>query len=87
MLLNHLYCRCTTVYGTPTMFVDLCSEIDQLPPEQHAKLNMPEIAVCGGSLCSPELSTRIKNKLKLQNLVVSSVYECICVVWLSLIHI
>ncbi|XP_075218574.1 medium-chain acyl-CoA ligase ACSF2, mitochondrial-like [Lycorma delicatula] len=56
--------KCTVLYGTPTMYVDLCAEIDKISkedPEVMKQFNCVEIAVTAGALCSPELFTKLQS--------------------------
>jgi len=45
--------RCTFFFGTPTLFVDVLSVFEKLPPEQRD--NDMRLAVTGGAPCSPDL--------------------------------
>jgi len=59
--------KCTVVYGTPTMYVDLVNT------QKNRKEDIsPEIAVCGGSPCSPHLFRQMKEILNLKT--VKSIY-------------
>lgn len=51
--------KCTVVYGTPTMYVDLLAKQKEL----GVQVNTPEIAVTGGAACSPEMFKKIMKKL------------------------
>lgn len=64
-----LHFRCTIIYGTPTMYVDLVARQKQL----KLKLSTAEIAVTGGAPCSPQLFQDIKNVLDLRCVKVSCV--------------
>lgn len=56
--------KCTIIYGTPTMWVDMIKyqKIHKLPIETA------KIGVTGGSPCSPQLSKDIMNFLKLRTI-------------------
>lgn len=57
-MLNQYIHRCTSVYGTPTMFIDLISTQKQL------KLDISiEYALTGGAPCSPETFKQIREVL------------------------
>ncbi|XP_053692203.1 medium-chain acyl-CoA ligase ACSF2, mitochondrial-like [Sabethes cyaneus] len=43
--------KCTTIYGTPTMYVDLTNKVR----EKKLKLPPVDLAVTGGATCSPKL--------------------------------
>lgn len=51
--------KCTIVFGTPTMYIDLLAKQKEL----KVQVNTPEIAVTGGAPCTPELFRKIKNNL------------------------
>ncbi|XP_060528278.1 medium-chain acyl-CoA ligase ACSF2, mitochondrial-like [Cylas formicarius] len=55
--------KCSVIYGTPTMYVDL---IDR--QKQRNEIIAPEIACVGGAVCSPHLFTEMKNVLKLKRM-------------------
>nr|XP_023023625.1 acyl-CoA synthetase family member 2, mitochondrial-like [Leptinotarsa decemlineata] len=59
--------KCTIVYGTPTMFVDLI----ELQKARKEKLHI-EIALCGGASCSPQLFKYMLDVLKVRK--VKSIY-------------
>ncbi|KAK5645290.1 hypothetical protein RI129_006590 [Pyrocoelia pectoralis] len=59
--------NCTVIYGTPTMYVDLLN----VQMQYNEKID-PEIAVSGGSPCSPELFKKMREHLKVKK--VKSVY-------------
>lgn len=51
--------KCTVIYGTPTMYVDLLAKQKDL----GVTVTSPEIAVTGGAPCTPELFRSIKQNL------------------------
>ncbi|XP_065085685.1 medium-chain acyl-CoA ligase ACSF2, mitochondrial-like [Ochlerotatus camptorhynchus] len=51
--------RCNVIYGTPTMYVDLVSEVRK----SDIKLPPIKLAVTGGAPCSPQLFTDIQGTL------------------------
>ncbi|KAF5285636.1 hypothetical protein FQA39_LY16542 [Lamprigera yunnana] len=72
--------KCSVVYGTPTMFVDLVN----LQMKEKRKIN-PSIGMTGGAVCSPHLFKVIKEVLKLKR--IKSIYglsETTCVSFQSL---
>ncbi|KAF7264300.1 hypothetical protein GWI33_000341, partial [Rhynchophorus ferrugineus] len=72
--------KCSVIYGTPTMYVDLIKQ----QKERNEDIN-PEIAVSGGASCSPHLFREMKNILKVHK--VKSVFgltETTAVVFQSL---
>ncbi|KAB0800643.1 hypothetical protein PPYR_06383 [Photinus pyralis] len=56
--------RCSIVFGTPTMYVDLIN----LQKKSNKKIWVTD-AVIGGSPCSPSIINAIKDHLKIQNIV------------------
>lgn len=58
--------RCTVIYGTPTMFVDLINK----QKERQENIS-PEIAVSGGALCAPQLFKNMLDVLKVRKVKVS----------------
>lgn len=54
--------KCTVVYGTPTMYVDLLAKQQEL----GVQVTTPEIAVTGGAACTPELFRKIRDNLKVK---------------------
>lgn len=54
--------KCSVIYGTPTMYVDLLAKQKEL----GVSVTTPEIAVTGGAACTPELFRKIKNNLNVQ---------------------
>lgn len=72
--------KCSVVYGTPTMFVDLVNQ------QRKEKRNIsPSIALSGGAPCSPQLFRDMKEVLNLTR--VKSIYgltETTCVSFHSL---
>lgn len=59
--------KCSIIHGTPTMYVDLVNQ------QRNRKEDIsPEIAVCGGALCSPHLFRQMKDILGVNK--VKSVY-------------
>ncbi|XP_050439946.1 medium-chain acyl-CoA ligase ACSF2, mitochondrial-like [Adelges cooleyi] len=63
--------KCTILYGTPTMYVDLICVSKQLLQEGYT-FTTPEVAFSGGALCSPHLFEQIKTVLNVGRL--ASVY-------------
>lgn len=57
--------RCTVVYGTPTMYVDLVN----LQKTRQEKLHL-EVAVSGGAICSPHLFENMQKVLGVQQVKV-----------------
>ncbi|XP_075224373.1 medium-chain acyl-CoA ligase ACSF2, mitochondrial-like [Lycorma delicatula] len=56
--------QCTVIYGTPTMYVDICAEIEKNSkqnPEVMRQFSCIEVAVSGGALCSTELFVKLQN--------------------------
>ncbi|XP_058818358.1 medium-chain acyl-CoA ligase ACSF2, mitochondrial isoform X2 [Topomyia yanbarensis] len=51
--------RCSAIYGTPTMYVDLVRQLR----ESNLKLPPIDLAVTGGAPCSPKLFTDIQESL------------------------
>lgn len=51
--------KCTVIYGTPTMYVDLLAKQREL----GVTVDSPEIVVTGGAPCTPELFREIKRNL------------------------
>lgn len=47
--------KCSVIYGTPTMYVDLLAKQKEL----GVKVDTPEIAVTGGAACTPEMFKKI----------------------------
>lgn len=60
-----IYFRCTVVYGTPTMYVDLVN----LQKTRQEKLHL-EVAVSGGAICSPHLFENMQKVLGVQQVKV-----------------
>lgn len=58
--------RCTVIYGTPTMYVDLIAR----QKECNVPIDSAEIALTGGAPCSPQLYKNIKSTFKLQKVKV-----------------
>ncbi|XP_058447930.1 medium-chain acyl-CoA ligase ACSF2, mitochondrial isoform X1 [Malaya genurostris] len=54
--------KCTAIYGTPTMYVDLINKVR----ETGFKLPSVDLAVTGGATCSPKLFKDILNVLGVQ---------------------
>lgn len=52
--------KCTVIYGTPTMYVDLLAKQREL----GVTVDSPEIVVTGGAPCTPELFRDIKRNLR-----------------------
>jgi len=67
---RRLYCvtRCTVLYGTPTMYIDLLKAVAEFSSEL---IVTPEIGLCGGALCSPSLLKQIKATFNLRRVVVT----------------
>ncbi|XP_050435536.1 medium-chain acyl-CoA ligase ACSF2, mitochondrial-like isoform X3 [Adelges cooleyi] len=59
--------KCTILYGTPTMYVDLVCVSEELLQEGYT-FTTPEVAFCGGALCSPQLFKQIKTVLNVGRL-------------------
>ncbi|XP_025193594.1 acyl-CoA synthetase family member 2, mitochondrial-like [Melanaphis sacchari] len=51
--------KCTVLFGTPTIHIDIMSVFEDLPLEQQD--NDIKIAITGGATCSPNLMTKFKN--------------------------
>ncbi|XP_062547096.1 medium-chain acyl-CoA ligase ACSF2, mitochondrial-like [Armigeres subalbatus] len=51
--------KCTLIYGTPTMFVDLLNEL----PKEKRQLPAMDYALIGASTCSPNLVWEVKEGL------------------------
>lgn len=66
--LLYVFDRCTAIYGTPTMFVDLIHS--QLKRKEDID---PEIAVCGGAPTSPHLFKQMLQILKVKKVKVSNI--------------
>lgn len=60
--------RCSIIYGTPTMYVDLVARQREL----NLNIDSAEIALTGGAPCSPKLFLDIKNILNLKSVKVRS---------------
>ncbi|XP_050435531.1 medium-chain acyl-CoA ligase ACSF2, mitochondrial-like isoform X2 [Adelges cooleyi] len=60
--------KCTILYGTPTMYVDLLCVSKELIQEGYT-FTTPEVALCAGALCSPHLFKQIKTVFNLKRLV------------------
>ncbi|XP_066247827.1 medium-chain acyl-CoA ligase ACSF2, mitochondrial-like [Euwallacea similis] len=72
--------KCSIIYGTPTMYVDVINRQKM----RNENIN-PEIAVSGGAPCSPHLFHQMKRVLKLKK--VKSIYglsETTCVIFQSM---
>lgn len=54
--------KCTVIYGTPTMYVDLVTKQRELQRD----VSSVEIATTGGATCTPELFRNIKNGLNVK---------------------
>lgn len=59
--------KCRTVYGTPTMYVDMLNEL------RKGSISLPllDVATIGASPCSPELLANIQNKLAVKRIVIA----------------
>lgn len=60
-----MFCRCTVVHGTPTMFVDLTNAI-----ERSGETVSAEIAVSGGATFPPALADRMVRTLGIKSIKV-----------------
>lgn len=58
--------RCTIIYGTPTMYVDLVARQKEL----GLPIDSAEIALTGGAPCSPQLYKNIKTTFGLKKVKV-----------------
>lgn len=57
-----LLCRCSIIYGTPTMYVDLVRKVH----ETNIELPSVDLAVTGGATCSPKLFQDIQEALRVK---------------------
>jgi len=57
------------LYGTPTMYIDLINASKELLDQGHT-FTTPEIGLCAGALCSPNLFKQIKTTFNLKRLAV-----------------
>ncbi|XP_025203104.1 acyl-CoA synthetase family member 2, mitochondrial-like [Melanaphis sacchari] len=60
--------KCTILYGTPTMYIDLINASKELL-DQGYTFTTPEIGLCAGALCSPNLFKQIKTTFNLKRIV------------------
>lgn len=63
--------RCTIVYGTPTMYIDLINvtrKLEEVDQSIRSKMRSLEIAVTAGALCTPELFRKMKYYLNLKHI-------------------
>lgn len=66
--------RCTVVYGTPTMYIDLITIAQnrlKTDPSIFSKLSSLEIAVTSGALCTPDLFKQMMKTFNLKKIYVS----------------
>ncbi|KAL4113744.1 hypothetical protein QTP88_017321 [Uroleucon formosanum] len=63
--------KCTILYGTPTMYIDLINASKELLDQGHT-FTTPEIGLCSGALCSPNLFKKMKTTFNLKRL--ASIY-------------
>ncbi|XP_017303526.1 acyl-CoA synthetase family member 2, mitochondrial-like, partial [Diaphorina citri] len=64
--------KCTVLYGTPTMYVDLISSIQPLTEEMPniaEELSSPVIALTAGAPCSPTLFNKIRDTFGIKHLI------------------
>lgn len=64
--------KCTVLYGTPTMYVDLLSCIQPLCaeiPDIREQLGSPVIALSAGAPCSPTLFNKIRDTFGVNHLI------------------
>ncbi|XP_065205857.1 medium-chain acyl-CoA ligase ACSF2, mitochondrial-like [Planococcus citri] len=55
--------KCTVLYGTPTMYIDLITIVNKMAitdPAVFSKLSSLEVAVTAGAICPPELFRKMK---------------------------
>lgn len=57
--------KCTLIYGTPTMFVDLLNELRREPRE----LSGIDFALIGASSCSPNLILEVKEAMRVREVL------------------
>uniref|UniRef100_A0A0A9WJH9 Medium-chain acyl-CoA ligase ACSF2, mitochondrial n=1 Tax=Lygus hesperus TaxID=30085 RepID=A0A0A9WJH9_LYGHE len=65
--------KCTAIYGTPTMYVDVCEAIkDELNGKGNEELRSGlqgfKVVVSGGALCTPQLFSEISHTFNCTNL-------------------
>ncbi|CAB0012971.1 unnamed protein product [Nesidiocoris tenuis] len=69
--------KCTAIYGTPTMYVDVCAAINEELKKENEDLKASlmnfNVIVSGGALCSPQLFTAISHTFNCTNLQVKVV--------------
>lgn len=73
LCLNYLP-RCTVLYGTPTMFIDIitvATKIMETDRRIFEKLSSLELALTAGAICTPELFGKMKNILSFKHIFVS----------------
>uniref|UniRef100_A0A8D8QYQ4 Medium-chain acyl-CoA ligase ACSF2, mitochondrial n=2 Tax=Cacopsylla melanoneura TaxID=428564 RepID=A0A8D8QYQ4_9HEMI len=64
--------KCTVLYGTPTMYVDLLNSVQPLCeefPNMRDQLRSPVIALSAGAPCSPTLFNKIKDTFGVKHLI------------------
>nr|XP_029709505.1 acyl-CoA synthetase family member 2, mitochondrial-like [Aedes albopictus] len=75
--------KCTAIYGTPTMYVDLVNKVR----ETNFKLPPVDLAVTGGATCSPQLFTDILEILNVRKAkTVYGLTEACGIVFQSMFH-
>ena len=60
--------RCTSVYGTPTMFVDML----RIQREEKFDLGSVETGVMAGAPCPQELCRNVVEEMNMKNFTVSN---------------
>ncbi|XP_039281712.1 medium-chain acyl-CoA ligase ACSF2, mitochondrial isoform X2 [Nilaparvata lugens] len=60
--------KCTVLYGTPTMYVDLCAEVEKRSAKEQEALKKQgvEVALTAGALCSPVLLKKMHDTFELR---------------------
>ncbi|KAG7334975.1 hypothetical protein KOW79_001571 [Hemibagrus wyckioides] len=58
--------KCTVIYGTPTMYIDLLSQGNT----ENYHLSSLETGIIGGSSCPPEVIRRVINDMKVKQITV-----------------
>ncbi|RZF43365.1 hypothetical protein LSTR_LSTR001626 [Laodelphax striatellus] len=60
--------KCTALYGTPTMYIDLCAAVEKLTAEEQEGLKHQgvDVALTAGALCSPGLVQKLLDTFGLQ---------------------
>ncbi|KAL7860433.1 hypothetical protein AOLI_G00167820 [Acnodon oligacanthus] len=59
--------RCTVIYGTPTMYIDLLSQ----PNFEEYDLSSVETGIVGGSSCPSELMKRVRSVMNVKGMTVA----------------